>query len=152
MATEKKKVLMNSVLMNSFFFDSQFNYCPLVSMCHGRRNNTKNNNLHERHLRLIYSDKKSSYDELLGKDGSVSIRHRYIQALATEMYKVKSGYTPEILSDLLSQREISSYNLRRHPEVRVPLTRTVHHGSESISYLGPKIWDILPTSFKEAVS
>ena len=41
---EKKKVLMNS------FFDSQFNYCPLVCMYHSRRNNTKINNLHERCL------------------------------------------------------------------------------------------------------
>ena len=68
------------------------------------------------------------------------------------MYKVKSGYTPKIFSDLFNQREISPNNLRRHPEFRVPLTRTVYHGSESISYLSPNIWDILPASFKEEVS
>ena len=88
--TEKKKVLMNS------FFESQFNYCPLVWMCHSRRNNTKIHNLHERCLRLIYSDKKSSYEEILEKYGSVSIHHRNIQVLPTEMYKAKSGYTPKI--------------------------------------------------------
>ena len=43
-AIEKKKVPMNS------FFDSQFNYCPLVWMCHCCRNNTKINNLHEIYL------------------------------------------------------------------------------------------------------
>ena len=63
MATEKKKVLVNS------FFDSQFNYCPLVWMYHSRRNNTKINNLHERCFQPIYSDKKWSYDKLLKKDG-----------------------------------------------------------------------------------
>ena len=72
MAIEEKKVLMNS------FFDSQFNYCPLVWMCHSHRSNTKINNLYERCHRLIYSDKKSSYEELLGKDGSVSIHHKNI--------------------------------------------------------------------------
>ena len=136
MAIEKKKVLMNS------FFDSQFNYRPLVWMCHSRRNNTKINNLHERCLRLIYSDKKSSYEELLGKDGSVSIHQRKIQVLAAEMYKVKSGYTPKIFSDLFNQREIGPYNLRRHLEFTVPLTRTMYDGTESISYLGPKTRDI----------
>ena len=146
MSIEKKKILMNS------FFDSQFNYCLLVWMCYSRRNNTKINNLHERCLRLIYSDKKSFYEEVLGKDGSVSIHHRKIQALATEIYKVKSGQTPKIFSDLFNQREISPYNLRRQPEFRVPLTRTMYDGSESISYLGPKTRDILPTSFKEEVS
>ena len=41
-AIEKKEVLMN------YFFDSQFNYCPLFSMCHSRRDNTKITNLHGR--------------------------------------------------------------------------------------------------------
>ena len=120
-------------------------------MFHSRRRNTKINNLCERCLRVIYSNKKSSYEELLEKDGSVSIHHRNIQALATKMYKVKSGYTPKCFSDLFSQIEISSYNHRRHPEFKVPLTWTVYHGSESISCQGPKIWDILPKTFKEAV-
>ena len=56
-----------------------------------------------------------------------------------------------IFSDLFNQREISPYNPKRHPEFRAPLTKTVYHGNESISYLGPKIWDILWGSFKEAV-
>ena len=51
-AIKKKKILMSS------FFDSQFNYCPLVWIFQSRRNNTKIINLHERCLRLIYSDKK----------------------------------------------------------------------------------------------
>ena len=86
----------------------------------------------------IYSDKQLSYEKLQQKDRSDSIHHRNIQTLATEMYKVKSGYTPNIFSDLFNQRKISSCNLRRHPEFRVPFTRTVYHGSESISYLGQK--------------
>ena len=120
-------------------------------MCHTLRNNAMINNLHERRLRLIYSDKKSSYESLLEKDGLVSICHRNIHTLAMKMYKVKSGYRSKIFSNLFNQREIRHYNLRRHPEFRIRLTRTVYHGSESILYLGPKIWDILPASFKEAV-
>ena len=84
MSVEKKKILMNS------FFNAQFNYCPLVWMLHSRRNNSIIRNLHERCLRLIYNDKNSSYEELLTKDGSVSIHHRNIQALATEFYKIKN--------------------------------------------------------------
>ena len=69
-----------------------------------------------------------------------------------EMYKVKSRYSLEIFSDLFNKREISAYNFRRHPEFTVPLNRTVYHGSESISCVGTKIWNILPPSFKEPVS
>ena len=86
------------------------------------------------------------------KDGSVSIHHWNVQAFATEMYKVKSGYTPKISRDLFDQREISLYNLRIHPEFRVALTRSVYHESQSISYLRPEIWGIFLASFKKAVS
>ena len=53
-------------------------------MFHSRKNNTKTNNVHERCLWLISSDKNSSYDELLEKAGSVSIHHREIQRLELE--------------------------------------------------------------------
>ena len=42
-------------------------------MLHSRENNHKIINLHERCLRLIYSEKKSSYGNLLEKDNSVYI-------------------------------------------------------------------------------
>ena len=59
-------------------------------MFHSCKNNTKINNVHEKFLRLIYSDKTSSYEELLEKDGLVSISNRNLQVLATEMYNVKN--------------------------------------------------------------
>ena len=85
MIVEKKKIMMKS------FFNAQFNYSPLLWMLYSCRNNNIIRNLHERCLRLIYNDKNSSYEELLTKDGSVSIHHRNIQALATEFYKIKNG-------------------------------------------------------------
>ena len=54
--------------MNAFF-KSQFNYCPLIWMCHRRENNNKINRLHERCSRIIHSDKPSSFNALLKKDG-----------------------------------------------------------------------------------
>ena len=63
----KRRMLMNS------FFRSQFNYYPLIWMCHNRINNRKTNRLHERCLRTIYNDKQSSFIKLFGKDNSVSI-------------------------------------------------------------------------------
>ena len=59
---EKKKIVMN------FFFNAQFSYCPLIWMLHSRKNNNKNKHLHEPCLRLICSDKKFSYENLLEKD------------------------------------------------------------------------------------
>ena len=98
MSLEKKKLVMNS------FFNAQFNYCPLIWMLHSRSNNNKIKHLHERCLRLIYNDKQSSYEELLIKDGTISIHHRKIQTLATEMFKVKNEIFPENICDIFIQR------------------------------------------------
>ena len=57
-------------LLVNAFFTSQFHYCPLTWMFHSRKLNNKINRLHERFLRLIYSDRGSSYEELLDKDNS----------------------------------------------------------------------------------
>ena len=44
------------MLFKSFII-SQFSYCPIVCMCHGRGLNNKIVNTHERPLRIIYKDK-----------------------------------------------------------------------------------------------
>ena len=75
MTLEEKKTAMNS------FFNAQFNYRPLTWMLHSRKNDSKIKHLHERFLRLIYSDKKSSYKNLLEKE--ISIRYNNIQQLTT---------------------------------------------------------------------
>ena len=143
MNIEKKKLLMN------YFFNAQFNYCPFLWMLHSRCNNNKIKHLHERCLRLTYCDKTSSYEELLEKDGAVSIHYRNIQSLAIEMYKVKNAIAPMITANVFCPNHENHYNLRNHSDFRVPFARTVYHGTESISYLGPKIWDIVPAELKQ---
>ena len=66
-------------------------------MFHSRCVNNKINSLHDRALRITYSDRSSSFVDLLKKDNSVSIHHRNVQALATEMFKVKNNIAPEIM-------------------------------------------------------
>ena len=97
MGTTKKRIIMNT------FFKSQFNYCPLVWMCCNRSLNTKIIRLHEPCLRIVYNDKKSNFNELLVKDGSVSTHHQNLQKLAVEMFKVSIGLSPEIVNDFNSE-------------------------------------------------
>ena len=146
MNLEKKKVVMNS------FFNAQFNYCPLIWMLHSRKNNNKIKYLHERCLRLIYSDKKSSYENLLEKDHSVSIHHKNIQALAIEMFKVKNKLCSEITSNIFMERKNNHYNLRNPSYFITPQVNSVYHGTESLSYLGPKIWEIVSEDLKQKKS
>ena len=85
---------------------------------------------------------------LLEKDSSVSIHDRNIQCLGTEMYKVSNGLSPPIVSNIFTQKNCHPYNLRLNSQFSRPLVRFVFLGTESISYLGPVIWDILPDSYK----
>ena len=96
---------------------SQFNYCPLVWMCHSRGLNNKINNIHKRALRIVYQDKKSNLQDLLQKDNSVSIHMKNLQYLATEIYKVKNSLSPEIMIEIFIFQENENYNLRSgtHP-------------------------------------
>ena len=83
MKRDKLRVLMKA------FIDTQFAYCPLIWMYHSRTQNNKINRLHERALRIVYMDSNLSFSQLLDMDNSVSVYHRNLQKLATEMFKVK---------------------------------------------------------------
>ena len=89
-------------------------------MLHSRRNNNIIRNLHEQCLRSIYNDKNSSHEESLTKDGSVSIHHRNIQALATELYKIKNGLSPELITEIFDRETESHYKVRRCSDFRIP--------------------------------
>ena len=126
------------MIMNAFF-NSQFNYYPLIWMCPNRSRNRKITRLHERCLRIIYNDKQSSFKMPLEKDSSVSIHDRNIQCLATEMYKVSNGLSPPIANNIFTQKNCHPFKLRLDSQFSRPLVGSVFHGTKSISYLDPVI-------------
>ena len=97
MDLNKKRLLLNAC------FISQFDYCPLVWTCHNRKKHNKINRLHEKCIRLIYNDRKSS--EI---DSSVSVHDRNLRALATEMYKIYYGISPTIINEIFTLRHQTS--------------------------------------------
>ena len=68
-------------------------------MFHGRLLNNKMNSIHERVLSITYQDNTSTFQQLVNKDNSVSIFHRNLQVLATEVLKIHRGLSPEILRE-----------------------------------------------------
>ena len=130
---------------------SRFGYCPLIWMFHSRRLNNKINSIHERALRITYQDHVSTFQELLNKDKAVSIHHRNLQALATEMFKIHRGLSPDILREIIVPK-ISLYNLRRNNTFERRQVHSVYYGTESLSFLGPKIWDLVPLELKQLES
>ena len=134
----KRKILMNA------FFNAQFSYCPLTWMFHSRKLNNKINKLHERCLRIVYNNNTSTYEELLEADNSVSVHFRNVQALAIELYKVVNGFSPDIMKDVFPLNANSFYKTRNKRTFHSRHIRTVHFGSETLSHLAPKIWELVP--------
>ena len=141
----KRRLIMKA------FITSQFGYCPLIWMFHSRALNNKINAIHERALRITYNDRTSTFEELLNKDSSVPIHHRNLQVLVTELYKVKSNMAPEILNEIFQNRT-SSYNLGTNSSFAVRPVHSVYHGTESLSFLGSKIRELVPEDAKQSES
>ena len=76
-------------------------------MFHSRKLNNRINRIHDRALRLIYQDNSLSFAELLEKDISVTIHQRNLQVLATEIFKLKNGLSPEITKELFEMQNPS---------------------------------------------
>ena len=60
------------------------------------------------------------------------------------MFKVKHRLCPEVTKAIFVERTNNQYNLHNRPDFITPQLSSVFHGTESISYLGAKIWDIVP--------
>ena len=148
----KRKLLMNS------FFDSQFNYCPLVWMFHSRKVNTKINNLHYRALKITHRDETSTFDELLKKDGSNTIHHRNLIKLAIEMYKVNNNLAPTFMREIFPQRNLTNMeciasSIRNQVDFYNPSNpKHSNWGLETLRHLGPILWNSIPNDIKEAPS
>ena len=149
LSEHKRKVLLKT------FFESQFSYCPLLWMFCSRKLNNKINRLHERALRVAYSDYVSSFEELLIKDGTCTIHQRNLKVLALEMYKIAHEKSPSFMKDLVEEID-RNYHTRSSYEVeldesgnvkkcskksnyRIQNVNTVSFGHQSFRYLGPKI-------------
>ena len=131
------------------FVTSQFNYSPLVWMCHSRTLNNRINNIHHRALRIVYQDKKSSFKELL-QDKSVSAHMRNLQYSATEIFKIKNCLCPIIVNEVLNFQKTERYNLRSGIHLVSRNMHTVHFGTDTISSLGPKLWKRIPDKINHA--
>ena len=111
----------------------------------------KINRLHEC-LQKVYNHKKSNFNELLVKDGFVSIHHQNVQKLTVEMFKVSRDLSPEIVNELFRSREQIPYELRQRPQFQIPWVHSVFSDTKSLKFLGPKIWTLVPNEMKQLES
>ena len=97
----------------------------------------------------MHQDGNSFFSELFNLDKSVSILCKNIKYLLIEIYKVKMGLSPRIMSDIFSLRENSSYNLRCGVTVNRQNVRTSKFCFETVSTIGAILWNDLPAESKK---
>ena len=93
-----------------------------------------------------------TFEELREKDNSVSMHIRNLQTLAINMYKVVNGGSPEIMKEIFRIGEENGYNLCHQNTFKRSIANSLYNDIETVSFLGPNIWELIPTETKELVS
>ena len=138
---EKKRLVFNATIK------SHFNCFPLIWMFSSRRSNNLINRVHERSLRTVYNDTSRTFQEPLQRHRSVSIHHKNIQTLTTEVFKVVNNICPSMMKTFLYFRG-NSYNIRNFQEIRQQKVRTVWYGLKTAFYRAPQLWSLVPSHLK----
>ena len=95
-------------------------------MLHSRKMSNKINHLQERCLRIVCSDKTSSFAKLLETDRAVPIHIRNLHILAAGLSKESKDLAHTIFSEIFSKRSVQ-YNLRHASEFSVPNVKIIFH-------------------------
>ena len=100
------------------------------------------------YVRFALDDYVSDYGNLIKKNGTTTLEIKRLRTLATEIFKasninlshVKNIFTPQ-----------TNANIRPH-DILVRHHNTANYGDKSLTALGPKIWNKLPTNIKSVTS
>ena len=107
--------------------------------------NHRINHVHERALRIAYKDPRNDFGYLLEQSNSVPIHVRNLQLLMTEIFKTKSHLNPPFMKDIFRERNMN-YSLRHANDAQIPTS----FGIETTTYLGNRLWQLLPQEIKQS--
>ena len=65
------------------------------------------------------------------------------------MFKVSGGLSPEIVNESFQFREQIPYELRQRFQFQTPWVHSVFSGTESLKFLGPKVWALVSDEMKQ---
>ena len=101
---------------------------------------------------MVYQDYVSSFTELLEKDKSTTIHNRNIQLLAIELFKVKNGSSSVFMNEIFVENAQHYCDLRKKTEFKRNKFKTVYNGTETLTFLGPRTWEIVPDCTKKVAA
>ena len=68
--------------------------------------------------------------------------------LVTELYEVQYGLAAELMNYIFQKREVM-YNFRNNSTFETRNIESVYNVSETMYFLGPKMWELLPSKIKD---
>ena len=71
------------------------------------------------------------------------------QSLTIKLFLIGRNLSPSIVNNIFKQKDNSRYNFRQISKFSRPLVKSGYHESESVSFLGPKMWDMLLDDCKD---
>ena len=107
------------------------------------------NRTYKRALRLLYKEYDSSFEQLLKKDGSVTVHQRNLQNFMTEIYKTSNQINPEYMWEFFVEKDMP-YNLHTKVLCRLPQAQKNRYGLDSLSFRGSLLWNTLGDEIKRA--
>ena len=82
----------------------------------------------------------------------MTIHQRNLQVLATEIFKLKNELVSQIIKEVFEIQN-HTYNFRSEAtHFKRENVKTTHYGIQSVKYVGPIIWDIVPNNIKNCSS
>ena len=73
---------------------------------------------------------------------------RTLQLLAVELFKAKNNLSPSFTDEIFFRNE-NRPNIRNNPFFRSRKVKSMLHGKQSLSFLGSKIWELVPPQLRE---
>ena len=87
-------------------------------------------------MRVIYKDHKASFVELLETDNCVSLHFKVL------------GISPKRMNNLFPLNTSSNNNIRNRSTFNLRPAHSVQNGTEVLSHLAPKIWELILNDIK----
>ena len=139
-----------SVLIQSFIY-ANFNYCPLVWHFSNAKSLLKVEMIQKRCLRFLSKRKEglNSYEDLLNATNRSPMSVNRLRTLCIEIFKTINNLNPSFMKNIFEVRNsnrpvrtITTNNSEIKPR------KTITFGTNSLSALGPRIWNSLPSHLK----
>ena len=104
------------------------------------------NNTHEGALTLTFKDNQSSFKQFLEKNHSMTVHHKNVQVLVTQIFKVKNILATNIMTDVSELKEPTYILQSESNHFTCRNGKITYYGLLPVNHLAPQIWELVPQS------